>query len=111
MPPRKLFARFFGVLLIAVVLASGVAGRSLAEAHALGSGSDARGSRAQGLAVARAADSLKSWRPISQDVEEECDVRGIVESPAEGAPPVSGPVSITGWAADLTAAAGTGISA
>ena len=39
-----------------------------------------------------------------------CDVRGTVETPAEGTVVTERPVVISGWAADLTAPSGTGIS-
>jgi hypothetical protein len=110
MTPRGSRARVAGLLLIASVLASGVAGQGLAVASALGSGLDSQGLRAVAPAVPRVVDPTEPWRPMRQDVGDDCDVRGIVESPPDSAT-LSGPVSITGWAADLAATDGTGISA
>jgi hypothetical protein len=41
---------------------------------------------------------------------QECDVRGAVETPAEQAIVTDRPVVISGWAADVAATTGTGIS-
>src|SRR4051794_33100334 len=41
---------------------------------------------------------------------QDCDVRGTVESPAEDSLVSNRPVVISGWAADISAATGSGIS-
>ena len=51
--------------------------------------------------------TLLVWPAAAQ---QECDVRGTLESPAEDAVVTNRPVIISGWAADITAAEGTGIS-
>src|ERR687884_2240006 len=43
-------------------------------------------------------------------VAQDCDVRGTVERPTEDAVVTTQPVIISGWAADIGAASGTGIS-
>jgi len=111
MPPRGSRARFAGLLLIGTALLSGVTGGGVAVAGALGAGSDSPLLRGVRPTSPRIVDLPEHWRPTSQDVADECDVRGIVETPADSATLPRGPVSITGWATDLAAADGTGISA
>ena len=43
--------------------------------------------------------------------QQECDVRGVVELPTEEAVITTGTVVISGWAADVAAPSGTGVSA
>jgi hypothetical protein len=66
-----------------------------------------------GRTLERALPPPGVWRPAAQEEEDpasaECDVRGIVESPTEGATVAAGPLTITGWAADIVATDGTGI--
>lgn len=59
--------------------------------------------------LAPPASGAGPWRPLAQDAA--CNVRGSVDSPAEGAVVPAGPVPISGWAADLVSTEGTGISA
>jgi hypothetical protein len=80
---------------------------------------DARGGRWRGAllvvgavlasTLAPPASSAGPWRPLVQNAT--CNVRGSVDSPAEGAMVPAGPVPISGWAADLASAEGTGVSA
>ncbi|HLI28979.1 MAG TPA: hypothetical protein VKZ60_18080 [Chloroflexota bacterium] len=49
--------------------------------------------------------------PRGSAAQQDCDIRGTVETPPEGATLQPGVVTITGWAADLTASQGTGITA
>jgi hypothetical protein len=103
--------RTLTLLLLTVVLASGMTGRGFG---VVGAASEpAVGSRllaGDNPAVARVYRPGEQWRALAQDVASgECDVRGIVEAPAEGATVPSGPMTFSGWAADISAASGSGI--
>jgi hypothetical protein len=56
--------------------------------------------------------ALGALAPRGSAAQQDCDIRGTVETPPEGATvQTGGVVTITGWAADLTAPQGTGITA
>lgn len=55
--------------------------------------------------------ALGALEPGRSSAQQDCDIRGTVETPPEGATIQPGVVTITGWAADLAAAQGTGITA
>jgi hypothetical protein len=100
------------LLLLGAVLASGLTGQGLHVAAATGNATAARQAAVPGGAgSARALPAVPVWRALGQDeaTSSECDVRGIVESPAEGTTVPAGPLTISGWAADITAAGSTGI--
>src|SRR5688572_3660596 len=108
-------ARIAGLLLLAGVLASGMAGRGLAIASVSSGDAQGRETVVGGpFASVRTANSNQVWRltsrELAQDAPEDCDVRGVVESPGDGATLPLGPLTISGWAADLNSTAGTGIS-
>ena len=91
MSPRGSRARFAGLLLTATALLSGVTGQSLAVAGAQGAGPDSRLLRAGTPASPRTVGPPELWRPVGQGGEDECDVRGIVETPADAATLPRGP--------------------
>jgi hypothetical protein len=102
--------RIVSVVLLVAVLASGIMGRGLAIAGApTPATADRSALRGLGLVDARLVGA-PLWAPLHQDAPAECDVRGVVESPAEGQRLPAGAVTIAGWAADINAAEGTGIS-
>src|SRR5437764_13805829 len=108
-------ARIAGLLLLAGILASGMAGRGLAIASVSSGDAQGRETVVGGpFASARAANFAETWRLSSrdtaQDAPQDCDVRGVVESPADAATLPLGPLTISGWAADLNSADGTGIT-
>jgi hypothetical protein len=108
-------ARLISLCVLAAVLASGLGGQAPGMASAVGSAAAQPWSLAPaGRTLGRTLPPAGVWRPAAQEEEEgapsaECDVRGIVESPAEGATVPAGPLTITGWAADIVATGGTGI--
>jgi len=108
-------ARLLSLLLLAAVLASGLGGQAPGVASAVGDAAARPFSLIPGSrAAARTVPPAGIWRPVTQDEEgaepsADCDVRGIVESPAEGATVPAGPLTITGWAADINSTEGTGI--
>ncbi|HZU04899.1 MAG TPA: fibronectin type III domain-containing protein [Chloroflexota bacterium] len=102
--------RIASVVLLAVVLASGLTGRGLAIAGTpTTSTADRPALRGLGPGGARLVGA-PLWAPLHQDAPAECDVRGVVESPSEGQTLPAGSVTIAGWAADINATEGTGIS-
>ena len=103
--------RLVSLLLLAAVLASGMTGRGFDVAGAANEpGATGRGLAAGGAPGARVLAPVDRWRPIAQDeASGECDVRGIVETPAESASVPAGPLTIVGWAANISAPEGTGI--
>jgi len=108
-------ARIAGVLLLAAVLASGLAGRGLAMASVSGDGARGQETAATIRHVPAASRDLASaWRlsarAADQDADENCDVRGVVENPPEGATLPVGLLTVTGWAADMNSTDGPGIS-
>src|SRR5687767_6168476 len=103
--------RVVSLLLLVAVLASGMTGRGLDVAGAVDEpGVMGRWHGADGAMRTRVLGPVERWRPTAQDdTSAECDVRGMVDTPAEGASLPAGPLTITGWAADLSAPEGTGI--
>ena len=90
--------RLGALLVVTGVLASGLAERPPAAALA---------SRTGGLLPR--APGAEAWSVLGQD--DGCDIRGLIDSPAEGAEVPAAPLTISGWAADLASTEGTGIKA
>jgi hypothetical protein len=104
------------LLLLAAVLMSGAAGRGFGVAGAATEAAVAP-APVSGHVQPRVLGLGEVWRVSAQDetsesgaAEATCDVRGIVEAPAEGATVPAGPLTISGWAADIAAPEGTGIT-
>ena len=60
--------------------------------------------------IARAVAPSAISRLKAQEPAEGCDVRGLVESPAEGAEVPAAPLTLVGWAVDIAAAEGIGVA-
>src|SRR5581483_595640 len=106
-------ARLLSLVVMAAVVASGFVGQAAGVASAIGDAAPAAlALSGANRAPARVLPPSGVWRPVAQDEGEAspaCDVRGIVESPTEGATMPAGPATITGWAADISSTDGTGI--
>lgn len=67
------------------------------------------GKKMMGRAVL--AVMLTASAMVSTAASQDCDVRGVVETPPDGAAITEQNVVISGWAADLSAASGSGVQA
>ena len=91
-----------------IMIPGSQASPSQPDAEARGKGTTLR-ERARWAAVLLAVVVVAGWA-TSRASGQDCDVRGTVEQPPENALVTGNLVTITGWAADLGAPQGTGIS-
>lgn len=91
------------VLLTAVVLLDGIIPHQVAIA-------DPQRGGQRPLSMLWVASPV-GWDPLAQVVNPECDIRGSVDSPLDGAEVPAGSFIIRGWAADQAAPSGPGLSA